>query len=124
MVIPSIHFTSFSLLQLLLLQKALKIRLQDFFKNFLYSIAFFISLAYNMFKGTTAHKGLTDLYCVIELPPKLVKVFKGWFFYALNHYRQNVNMNVSNAKMNIPNDIKSLKSKCFISTTPILCIIK
>ena len=30
-------------------------------------------------------------------------------------------MNVSNARMNIPKAIKSLKSKCFISTTPILC---
>ena len=45
----------------------------------------------------------------------------GWFFYALNHYRQNVKTNVSNARMNIPKAIRSLKSKCFISTTPILC---
>ena len=47
----------------------------------------------------------------------------GWFFYALKHYLINVNTNVSNAKMNIPKAIRSLKSKCFlsISTTPILC---
>ena len=47
----------------------------------------------------------------------------GWFFYALKHYLINVKTNVSNAKMNIPKAIKSLKSKGFlsISTTPILC---
>ena len=39
------------------------------------------------------------------------------------YYLQNVNTNVSNAKMNIPKAIRSLKSNGFlsISTTPILC---
>ena len=63
------------------------------------------------------------LYSKIELPPLHSPKLPGWFFYALNHYRQNVNTNVSNAKMNIPKAIRSLKSKGFlsISTTPILC---
>ena len=54
--------------------------------------------------------------------PLPVKVW-GWFFYALKHYLINVKTNVSNAKMNIPKAIRSLKSKEFlsISTTPILC---
>lgn len=33
-------------------------------------------------------------------------------------------MNVSNAKINIPKAIKSLKSKCFIDITSILCRMK
>ena len=85
-----------------------------FYKIFFYSIAFFLSLAYNMFKGTTAHKGLTDFGNSIEMPPlKPLKVFRGWFFYALNHYRQNEKMKVSSDRMNIPKAIKSLKSKMF-----------
>ena len=83
-------------------------------------IALFSCLHYNIVKGTTAHKGLTSTIWFRITTPSLAKV-PGWFFYALNHYRQNVKTNVSNAKMNIPKDIKSLKSKCFISTTPILC---
>ena len=57
--------------------------------------------------------------------PSLAKV-PGWFFYALKHYLINVKTNVSNARMNIPKAIKSLKSKGFlsISTTPILCRIE
>ncbi len=39
-------------------------------------------------------------------------------FLCLKHYLINVNTNVSNAKMNIPKAIRSLKSKCFISITP------
>lgn len=50
--------------------------------------------------------------------------FRGWFSYALKHYLINVNTNVSNARMNIPKAIRSLKSKCLISTTPILCRIE
>ena len=45
----------------------------------------------------------------------------GVVFLCLKHYLINVNTNVSNARMNIPKAIRSLKSKCFISTTPILC---
>ena len=49
----------------------------------------------------------------------------GWFFYALKHYLINVNTNVSNARMNRPKVMRSLKSNLlFISTTPILCKIK
>ena len=61
----------------------------------------------------------------IESPPCLGQS-SGWFFYALKHYLINVNTNVSNARMNIPKAIKSLKSKGFlsISTTPILCRIE
>lgn len=33
-------------------------------------------------------------------------------------------MNVSNAKINIPKAIRSLKSKCFIDITSILCRMK
>lgn len=48
----------------------------------------------------------------------------GWFFYALKHYLINVNTNVSNARMNRPKVMRSLKSNLlFISTTPILCKI-
>ena len=78
-------------------------------------------------KGTTAHKGLTSKvnWKFIESPPCLGQS-SGWFFYALKHYLINVNTNVSNARMNIPKAIKSLKSKGFlsISTTPILCRIE
>ena len=58
-------------------------------------------------------------------PPLLAKV-QGRFCYALKHYLINVKTNVSNARMNIPKAIKSLKSKGFlsISTTPILCRIE
>lgn len=59
----------------------------------------------------------------IEIPPVPVK-FRV-VFLCLKHYLINVNTNVSNAKMNIPKAMRSLKSKsCFllsISTTPILC---
>lgn len=84
------------------------------------TIALFDCPVYNIDKGITAHKGLTSTIWFRITTPSLAKV-PGWFFYALNHYRQNVKTNVSNAKMNIPKAIKSLKSKCFISTTPILC---
>ena len=69
---------------------------------------------------TTAHKGLTFYKMVIELPPCYWSKFWGGFL-CLKHYLINVNTNVSNARMNIPKAIRSLKSKCFISTTPILC---
>ena len=69
---------------------------------------------------TTAHKGLTSYKMVIELPPCYWSKFWGGFL-CLKHYVINVNTNVSNARMNIPKAIRSLKSKCFISTTPILC---
>ena len=57
--------------------------------------------------------------------PSLAKV-PGWFFYALKHYFKFANTNVSNARMNIPKAIRSLKSNGFlsISTTPILCRIE
>lgn len=44
------------------------------------------------------------------------------FFYKILEYTLS-NTNVSNARMNIPNAIKSLKSKCLLSIhiTPILC---
>ena len=50
----------------------------------------------------------------------------GVVFLCLKHYLINVKTNVSNARMNIPKAIKSLKSKGFlsISTTPILCRIE
>ena len=55
--------------------------------------------------------------------PKPAKVQRV-VFLCLKCYLQNENTNVSNAKMNIPKAIRSLKSKCFISTTPILCRIE
>lgn len=60
------------------------------------------------------------------MPPHHSPKFQGWFFYALKHYLINVKTNVSNAKMNIPKAIRSLKSNGFlsISTTPILCRIE
>ena len=51
----------------------------------------------------------------------------GVVFLCLKHYLINVKTNVSNARMNIPKAIRSLKSKWFllsISTTPILCRIE
>ena len=62
----------------------------------------------------------------IEMPPQYSSKFPGWFFYALKHYLINVNTNVSNARMNIPKAMRSLKSKGFlsISITPILCRIE
>ena len=58
----------------------------------------------------------------IELPPHYSAKVPGWFFYALKHYLINVKTNVSNARMNIPKAIRSLKSNGFlsISITPIL----
>ena len=41
------------------------------------------------------------------LPAKV----SGWFFYALMRYLLNIKMNVSNARMNMPKAIRSLKSK-------------
>ena len=41
----------------------------------------------------------------------------------IKDYLRFKNMNVSNARRNVPKDIKSLKSN-FISTTPILCRIE
>ena len=55
--------------------------------------------------------------------PKPAKVQRV-VFLCLKCYLQNENTNVSNAKINIPKAIRSLKSKCFISTTPILCRIE
>ena len=77
-------------------------------------------------KGNNRPQGVDLIGKVImESPPQLAKV-PGWFFYALKHYLINVKTNVSNARMNIPKAIKSLKSKGFlsISTTPILCRIE
>lgn len=55
------------------------------------------------------------------MPPSNWSKYRGWFFYALNKlYRQNVKTNVSNARMNSPKVIKSLKSN-FTCTTSILC---
>ena len=62
----------------------------------------------------------------IELPPHHSAKVPGWFFYALKHYFKFAKTNVSNARMNIPKAIRSLKSNGFlsISTTPILCRIE
>ncbi len=71
-------------------------------------------------KGTTAHKGLTSKEYLYRIAtPSLAKV-PGWFFYALKHYFKFANTNVSNARMNVPKAIRSLKSNGFlsISTTP------
>jgi len=51
-----------------------------FYKIFFYSIAFFLSLAYNMFKGTTAHKGLTGfILCDRITTLNLSKFLEGGF---------------------------------------------
>ena len=51
-------------------------------------------------------------------PVKVLRVV----FYWLKHYLTNINTHVSNARMNIPKAIRSLKSNGFLShsTTPIL----
>ena len=69
---------------------------------------------------TTAHKGLASQRVNRITTLRLGQSF-GVVFLCLKHYLINVNTNVSNARMNIPKAIRSLKSKCFISTTPILC---
>jgi len=50
-----------------------------FYKIFFYSIAFFLSLAYNMFKGTTAHKGLTGFIRDRNTTLNLSKFLEGGF---------------------------------------------
>ena len=76
-------------------------------------------------KGTTAK--------VVDLVEKVIyrittptRQSSGVVFLCLKHYLINVNTNVSNARMNIPKAIRSLKSNGFlsISTTPILCRIE
>lgn len=59
----------------------------------------------------------------IEMPPvQSGQSLEGGFSMPFFHYLTNINMNVSNATMNIPNAMRSLKSKLFLSirTTPIL----
>ena len=48
---------------------------------------------------------------LIELPPFYSAKVPGWFFYALKHHLINVKTDVSNARMNIPKAMRSLKSK-------------
>ena len=67
----------------------------------------YLRKCYILIKGTTAHRVVDQIRK--QKPPKLVKVL-GWFF-AMYNYLQNVNTNVSNANMNIPKVIMSLKSK-------------
>ena len=77
-------------------------------------------------KSNRPQGGLTSNYMVYRITtPSLAKV-PGWFFYALKHYFKFAKTNVSNARMNIPKAIRSLKSNGFlsISTTPILCRIE
>lgn len=88
------------------------------------TLAFFLYYLYNIsIKGTTAHKMVDLLVNGLETPPLHRSSF-GVVFLCLKHYLIYVNTNVSNARMNIPKAIRSLKSKCFISTTPILCRIE
>ena len=73
-------------------------------------------ICYNVIRKGNRHR-VVDLRCEEDLP-YLVKV-QGRFFITLV---TNQKMNVSSAKRNIPNDIKSLKSNLFfISITSILC---
>lgn len=76
-------------------------------------------------RKTTAHKGvdLDWLKNFKKFHPALGQNF-GVVFLCQKHYLINVKTNVSNARMNIPKAMRSLKSKCFISTTPILCRIE
>ena len=76
-------------------------------------------------KGTTAHKGLTSQNGNQKCHPATGQSF-GVVFLCLKHYFKFENTNVSNARMNIPKAIRSLKSNGFlsISTTPILCRIE
>ena len=76
-------------------------------------------------KGTTAHKGLTSQNGNQKCHPATGQSF-GVVFLCLKHYFKFENTNVSNARMNIPKAIRSLKPNGFlsISTTPILCRIE
>ena len=68
---------------------------------------------------------VVDLVNLVRKSTLVTRSKLGWFFYALKHYLINVNTNVSNARMNRPKVMRSLKSNLlFISTTPILCKIK
>lgn len=62
----------------------------------------------------------------IEITTSSLAKVSGVVFLCSKHYLINVKTNVSNARMNIPKAIRSLKSKGFlsISTTPILCRIE
>ena len=64
----------------------------------------------NTNKKATAHKGLTE----IENSNATLRLDQSTrVAFAMYDYLQNVNTNVSNARMNKPNVIKSLKSKPF-----------
>jgi len=71
-------------------------------------------------KGTTAHKGLTQLKGKHRKCHPVTGQSLGVVFSMQKHYLINVKTNVSNARMNIPKAIRSLKSNGFlsISTTP------
>ena len=76
-------------------------------------------------KGTIApYKGLA--HTKIEIHPRTCQSIQGWFFYACFQvfiekcYLQLTKIKVSNATMNIPKAIRSLKSY-FIRTTSHLC---
>ena len=69
-------------------------------------------------KGTTAHKGLTSQNGNQKCHPATGQSF-GVVFLCLKHYFKFENTNVSNARMNIPKAIRSLKSNGFLSiSTP------
>jgi len=79
-------------------------------------------MLYYKYIKTTAHK-MGWPYSEIESPPSYSPSIHGWF--SMYGYLQKVNINVSNAKRNMPKVIMSLKSKWFfIGITSILLRMK
>ena len=65
-------------------------------------------------KGATVHKVVGQVKKIEDHPLYSGKVLRV-VFYMLKHYLRFKKMNVSNAKMNIPKAMRSLKSKFLLS---------
>lgn len=92
---------------------------QKFIKTFLFHILeYTYSIWYINYIRNNRPQGVGLENMVKETPLLRSPKFRGGFSILL-HYLINENTNVSNARMNIPKAIKSLKSKCllFISIT-------
>ena len=85
----------------------------------------FINMLYYK-KGQSPTRGLTKLIWKHRKCHPIAGQSSRVVFLCQKHYLINVKTNVSNARMNMPKAIRSLKSNgfLFISTTPILCINK
>lgn len=102
-----------------MLRTFLNMFFQKFIKTFLFHILeYTYSIWYINYIRNNRPQGVNLENMVKETPLLRSPKFRGGFSILL-HYLINENTNVSNARMNIPKAIKSLKSKCllFISIT-------